>query len=81
VSRRSVAHNHPNKTPAEAVEKIPHLRRTYPMGPQRIVWYVERHHDIQTSDATVYRVCRRHRLCRLRHHVQVDVKLLTVQRL
>ena len=99
VSRRSVAHNHPNKTPAEVVGKILHLRRTYPMGPQRIVWYLERYCDIQTSDATAYRVCRRHGLRRLPHrvgrravhthryekqvpghHVQVDVKFLTLPR-
>ena len=28
VSRRSVAHNHPNKTPAEVVEKFPFWIRT-----------------------------------------------------
>jgi transposase InsO family protein len=94
-----VAHNHPNKTPAEVIEKILHLRRTYHMGPQRIVWYLERYHAIKTSDATAYRVCRRHGLRRLPHrvgrravhthryekqapghHVQVDVKFLTLQR-
>ncbi len=99
ANRRRVAHNYPNKTPAEVVEKILHLRRTYHMGPQRIVWYLERYHDIKTSDATVYRVCRRHGLRRLPHrvgfravhthryekqvpghHVQVDVKFLTLQR-
>ncbi len=31
-------HNHPNKTPEEVVEKILYLRRTYHMGPIRIVW-------------------------------------------
>jgi len=99
INRRCVAHNHPNKTPAEVVEKILHLRRRYPMGPLRIVWYLERYHDIKTSDATGYRVCRRHGLRRLPHrvgrravhthryeeqvpghHVQVDVKFLTLQR-
>jgi len=99
MHRRCVAHNHPNKTPAEVVEKILHLRRTYHMGPLRIVWYLERYHDVKTSDATVYRVCRCHGLRRLPHrvgrravhthryekqvpghHVQVDVKFLTLQR-
>jgi transposase InsO family protein len=68
MHRRCVAHNHPNKTPAEVVEKILHLRRTYHMGPLRSVWYLERYHDLKTSDATVYRVCRRH------------VEFLTLQR-
>ena len=64
MHRRCVAHNHPNKTPAEVVEKILHLRRTYHLGPLRIVWYLERYHAPKTSDATVYRVCRRHGLRR-----------------
>ena len=54
--RRRCSHNHPNKTPDEVIEKILHLRRTYHMGPIRIVWYLQRYHDIKTSDATVYRV-------------------------
>ena len=59
MHRRSVAHNHPNKAPAEVVEKILHLCRTHLMGPLPIVWPLERYHDLETSDATVYRVCRR----------------------
>ena len=51
-SRRCGPHNHPNKTPDDVVEKILHLRRTYHMGPIRIVWYLERYHGIKTSDAT-----------------------------
>jgi transposase-like protein len=68
-SRRCCPHNHPNKTPDEVVEKILHLRRTYPMGPIRIAWYMERYHDIKTSDATVYRVCKRHGMARLPNRV------------
>ena len=98
-SRRCCAHDHPNKTPDGVVDKILHLRRTYHMGPMRIVWYLERYLDIKTSDATVYRVCKRHGLNRLPnrvgrravhthryekqvpgHHVQVDVKFLTLSR-
>ncbi len=62
-------HNHPQKTPGEVVEKILYLRRTYHMGPIRIVWYLQRYHDIKTSDATVYRVCKRHGLNRLPNRV------------
>ena len=97
--RMSWSHNHPNKTPDEVVEKILHLRRTYHMGPIRIVRYLERYHGIKTSDAIVYRVCKHHGMNRLPnrtgrravhthryqkqvpgHHVQVDVKLLTLKR-
>ncbi len=68
-SRRCGSHNHPNKTPDEVVRKILHLRRTYHMGPIRLVWYLERYHDIKTSDATVYRVCKRHGLNKLPNRV------------
>jgi transposase len=99
MSRRRAPHNHPNKTSEEVVERILYLRRTYHMGPQRIVWYMARYLGIKTSDATVYRVCRRHGLNRFPqrvgrravhthryekqvpgHHVQADVKFLTLQR-
>ena len=97
--RRPRSHNQPDKTPDAVVEKILHLRTSYPMGPIRIVWYLQRYHDITTSDATAYRVCKQHGLSRLPnrvgrravhthrhqkqvpfHHVQVDVKFLTLKR-
>lgn len=51
---RSVPHNHPNKTPTAVVEKVLHLRRRYHLGPQRIVWYLERYHGLRISDGCVY---------------------------
>lgn len=68
-SRESCSHNQPNKTPGGVVEKILHLRRTYQMGPIRIVWYLERYHDIKSSDATVYRVCKHHCMNKLPNRV------------
>lgn len=65
ASKRSVPHNHPNRTPAEVSEKVLHLRRTYHLGPQRIVWYLERHHGLRISDAGVYRTLCRNGLNRL----------------
>jgi hypothetical protein len=38
-SRMCGAHNHPNTTPDEVANKMLHLRRTYYLGPIRIVWY------------------------------------------
>ena len=49
----------------EVEEKILHLRRTYHLGPIRIVWYLERYHAIKVSDAGVYRTLKRHGLNRL----------------
>ena len=99
VAKRPVARHHPKTTPPELVEQVLHLRRTYHLGPARIVWYLARYHGITLSGATVYRILRRHGLRRLPnrvgrravhthryekqvpgHHVQVDVKFLTLQR-
>ena len=52
--------SHPNQTPAAVVDQVLHLRRTYHLGPMRIVWYLARYHDIKISDAGVYRVLKRH---------------------
>ena len=65
ASKRSVPHNHPNKTPAEVAEKVLHLRREYHLGPMRIVWYLARYHGIRISDAGVYRILCRNGLNRL----------------
>src|SRR6056297_1680872 len=56
---------HANRTPPEREEKVLYLRRKYHLGPMRIVWYLERYHDIKLSDATVSRILRRHGLNRL----------------
>ena len=53
---RPVPKNPANRTPPEIVEKVLHLRRTYHLGPIRIVWYLARYHDIKISDAGVYRI-------------------------
>ena len=50
---------HANRTPREREEKVLCLRRKYHLGPMRIVWYLERYHDIKMSDATVSRILRR----------------------
>ena len=65
AGKRSVPHNHPNKTPTEVAEKVLHLRRKYHLGPQRIVWYLERYHGLRISDAGVYRILKRNGLNRL----------------
>lgn len=98
VNKRPCARSHPSATRREIVEQILHLRRTYHLGPIRIVWYLARYHGVRISGATVYRTLRRHGMNRLPnrvgrravhthryakqvpgHHVQVDVKFLTLQ--
>ena len=43
ASKRSVPHIPPNKTPTEVAEKVRHFRSEYHLGPQRIVWCLERY--------------------------------------
>jgi len=56
---------HANRTPLEIEEKVLHLRCKYHLGPIRIVWYLERYHDIKISDATVSRILKRNGMNRL----------------
>lgn len=69
VNKRPCARSHPKATAPAVVEQILHLRRTYHLGPIRIVWYLARYHGITISDATVYRTLRRHGLQRLPNRV------------
>ena len=43
VNKRPVARSHPRTTRQEVVEQVLHLRRTYHLGPKRIVWYLARY--------------------------------------
>src|SRR5262245_52036478 len=65
ANRKPVPRNPANRTPLEIVGKVLHLRRTYHLGPIRIVWYLARYHNIKISDAGVYRILRRNGLNRL----------------
>ena len=65
VNQKPCPSNPRLRTPPDIVEKVLHLRRTYHLGPIRIVWYLERYHGITISKAVVYRILRRHGLNRL----------------
>jgi transposase InsO family protein len=53
------------RTPAHIEDKILYLRRTYHLGPLRIVWFLERYHGIKISNGGVRGVLLRHGLNRL----------------
>ena len=65
INRPSIPKQHYNRTPVEIEEKVLHLRRKYHLGPIRIVWYMERYHDINIASATVSRILKRNGMSRL----------------
>ena len=96
--RRPIARKHPRAIAQETINKVLDLRTKYHLGPQRIVWYMERYHGIRIGFSSVYRILVRHGLRRLPtrvgcralhtcryakqvpgHHVQVDVKILSLK--
>jgi len=98
IPKKPVAKSHPRQLPSEVVEKVIHLRQTYHFGPQRIMWYLQRYHGVETSCSTIYRTLIRNGLRRLPknvgrravhtrryakqvpgHHIQVDVKFLSLK--
>ncbi len=47
------------------MHKVLEIRKTYHLGPQRIVWYMERYHDTRISFSSVYRILVRNGVNRL----------------
>jgi len=63
--RKPVGQRWPNQLSEEVVEKILHLRKKYHLGPERIMWYLERYHGIKVSCSSVYRTLVRNGVGRL----------------
>jgi len=63
--KKPIARNHPNRIQQDVIDKILHLRTKYHLGPQRIVWYLERYHGIHVSQSSVSRILIRNDLRRL----------------
>jgi len=65
----------PRATPVEVVEKILYLRQQYHFGPEKIVMYLHRYHDVTVSKSGVWRILKRLELNRLpasQRHKQHD---------
>jgi transposase InsO family protein len=63
--KKPVGHRWPNQLSEETVEKILHLRKKYHLGPERIMWYLERYHGIKICCNSVYRTLVRNGVNRL----------------
>ncbi len=55
VRKKPIPKSHPKQLEQSSVDRIISLREIHHLGPQRIVWYLERYHGITTSCSTVYR--------------------------
>ena len=69
INKKPIPGTHPNRTPDDIVDKILYLRKKYHLGPTRIMWYMARYHDLNVSDATIYRVLKSHGVSRLPRNV------------
>lgn len=65
IDSRPCPENHKLRVPKEIEEKIVYLRKTYHLGPDVIVWQLERYHGIKISRNGVYRVLLRNNLNKL----------------
>lgn len=63
--KKPIARSHPNQLTKKTVEKILELRKTYQLGPKRIMWYLERYHGIKVSESSVSRTLVRNGMNRL----------------
>lgn len=63
--RKPIAEDHPRRIPEATVQKVLEIRRDFHLGPQRIVWYMERYHDTRVSFSSVYRILVRNGVNRL----------------
>ncbi len=63
--RKPIAKNHPRRIPETTIAKVLETRQSYRLGPQRIVWYLERYHGIRIAFSSVYRILVRHGVRRL----------------
>jgi transposase InsO family protein len=67
--RRPIAKDHPRRIPELTVARVLELRTKYHLGPQRIVWYLERYHGTKIAFSSVYRILCRNGLRRLPNSV------------
>ena len=49
-----------NRLDSKVIELILELRKQYKLGTWRIKWYLERYHDINISESSIYRTLKRH---------------------
>jgi len=54
--RKPIDKDRPSRIPEATVANVLELRTQYRLGPQRIVWYLEKCHVIKIAFSSVYRI-------------------------
>lgn len=62
---KPIPNTSPRKTDSTIADKVVELRREYNMGPMKIVYYLQRYHDISISESTAYRILKAHGISKL----------------
>lgn len=65
IRQKPIARNFPNQIKPEVVNKVLQLREDHKLGTWRIKWYLERYHDINISESSVFRILKRNNVKRL----------------
>lgn len=74
IRKKPFVKSHPRQLSPEVIEKILHLRRVYHLGLERIIWYIERYHIINTFCSSVYRTLLRNGMSRLPKNTKIRTK-------
>lgn len=65
IRQKPIARNFPNQIKPKVVNKVLQLREDHKLGTWRIKWYLERYHDINISESSVFRILKRNNVKRL----------------
>ena len=65
VRRKPIAFKIPNQIKPDVIQKVLELRRQHKLGTWRIKWYLERYHDINISESSVFRILKRNNVEKL----------------
>ena len=70
INSKPCPEHHKLRVPRAIEEKIVYLRSAYHFGPDRIVWHLQRYHDIKVSRNGCYQVLKRNKLNRLPENIK-----------
>ena len=70
INNKPSSENHKLRVLQATEDKIVYLRSTYHVGPDMMVWHLQRYHDITVSRSGCYQVLKRNKLNRLPENIK-----------